>query len=86
MIPSSHESGKVPVSNIKLKNEVYNGSIICEGLFMYSLIISSFAHALLFFNNLMHFKISLSVIGEFNTSSLSSIEILYHCHRNHCHC
>ena len=74
IIPSSQASGKVPVSSIKLKKDVYNGSIMWAVLFIYSLIIASFAHALLFFNNLIHFRISESVIGEFKISSLSSIE------------
>ena len=75
IIPSNQASGKIPVSRIKLKKELYNGIIILEVLFMYSFMISSFPHALLFFKDLMHFKISQSVIGEFKIGSLSSSEI-----------
>ena len=72
-MPSSHDLGKVSVSNIKLNEMVYSGSIILDVLFIYSLIISSSAHALLFFNSMIHFINSLSVIREFKISSSSSM-------------
>ena len=40
-------------------------------LLIYSLIILSLEQALLFFKDLIHFKISVSVIVEFTISSLS---------------
>ena len=45
-------------------------------LFIYSLMILSFAELLLFYNSFVHFKISPSVMYEFNSSSSSVVSIL----------
>ena len=59
----------------QIKKKLYNGINIFEVVVKYSFIISSFPHALLYFKDLMHFRISPSVIGEFKIPSLSSSEI-----------
>ena len=60
--PSSQESGNTPELKIKLKKATYNGIISCAVALIYSFIIPSFEHALLFFKELIQFKISFSEI------------------------
>ena len=47
--PSSQESGNIPELKIKLKNATYNGIISCAVALIYSFIIPSVEHDLLFF-------------------------------------
>ena len=60
--PSSQESGNTPELKIKLKKATYNGIISCAVALIYSFIIPSFEHALLFFKLLTNFKILFSEI------------------------
>ena len=48
MAPSSQESGNTPDLKIKLKRATYNGIISCTVALIYSFIIPSFEHDLLF--------------------------------------
>ena len=68
IMPSSHTSGNISVSSTKLTIR----SVVFALFFMYSLLILSFAEALLFFSEFKHLCISDSVIKEFR-NSLSSL-------------
>ena len=74
-MPSNQESGIMPQSKTRLKKATYVGSMISVVFLIYSLMILSFAELLLFFSCFMHFKISASVMNEFNSSSSSVVSI-----------
>ena len=61
MTHSSQESGRIPESSTKLKKQLYSGNIMSDVLLIYSFIILSLEHALLFFKDFIHFKISASL-------------------------